>query len=65
MSESKSKFPLSPLPVRLLVYALLLGVALASIWLIDGRAMQRQQEFRDNPHQVGPPLLEAPRGRGG
>lgn len=41
--------PLSPLRVRLLVYVVLVLVALASIWVIDRRAMtmmHRGQETR-------------------
>ena len=32
--------PLSPLPVRLAVWLVLLVLALACVWLLDDRAMQ-------------------------
>jgi hypothetical protein len=37
------KHSLSPLPVRLLAWALLVAIALGSIWLIDRRAMMRNE----------------------
>ncbi len=48
MSEQQPDPPrLSPLPARLAVYGVLVVVAVGSIWLIDARAMERQQAFRD------------------
>jgi len=37
---------LDPLPKRLAIFAVLVMIAVASIWLIDQRAMQRQREMR-------------------
>jgi hypothetical protein len=37
--------PLAPRPVRAAVYVALVLIALASIWLIDRRAMQRMHEM--------------------
>lgn len=37
---------LSPLRVRLVAYLVMILVAVASIWLIDQRAMQRQGEIQ-------------------
>ncbi len=36
---------MSPLPVRLIVFVVLVLIALGAIWLIDRRAMSRQAEF--------------------
>lgn len=37
---------LDPLPKRLIVFGVLVAIAVASIWLLDRRAMKRQQEMR-------------------
>lgn len=37
---------LSPWPIRLLVYLMLILIALASIWLIDRRAMPRLAQLQ-------------------
>ncbi|MFW6061008.1 MAG: hypothetical protein ACODAQ_12575 [Phycisphaeraceae bacterium] len=60
---------LAPLRTRLLVFALLALLALASIWLIDRRAMTRMHEYRQQSTptpdrsesaSAGPDLLPAP-----
>ncbi len=38
--------PLSPWPVRLVVYAIFLAIALAAIHVIDCHAMQRQAQIQ-------------------
>jgi len=37
---------LDPLPKRLVAFAVMVVIAVASIWLIDRRAMQHQREMR-------------------
>lgn len=43
---------LSPLRVRLITFAVLALIALASIWLIDRRAMQRQAQLQQERRQA-------------
>jgi hypothetical protein len=50
MNRQTSK--LDPLPKRLAVFAVLIAIAVASIWLIDKRAIQRQQEMRQQYHNT-------------
>ena len=54
---------LDPLPKRLIVFGVLVAIAVASIWLLDRRAMQRQQEMRRQYRQQTPatqPVSQAP-----
>jgi len=39
---------LAPLRTRLLVFAVLVVIALGSIWLIDRRAMSRMQQYQQS-----------------
>lgn len=50
---------LSPLRKRLLVFAVLVVIALGSIWLIDRRAMERMREHEQQQRSVMPTLNES------
>lgn len=45
MSESQQVNKLAPWPVRLIVYGLLVLIGIASVWLIDHRAMQKMHQI--------------------
>ena len=45
-AEIRNPSRLSPLPVRLAVYGVLVALAVGSIWLIDARAIERQERYR-------------------
>ena len=46
-STAEQAKPISPLRPRLIVYFVLAVVAIASIWMIDRRAMERMGEQED------------------
>lgn len=47
--------PMAPIRTRLIVFTVMLGVAVASIWLIDRRAMLRMHELEAEHEQVEQP----------
>lgn len=50
--EGYQAVELSPLRVRLVAFVVMIAVAIASIWLIDQRAMQRQAEIEASQTQA-------------
>jgi hypothetical protein len=55
MSQQHSNADLSPRPVRAAVFTVMVLIALASIWLIDRRAIIRMHEFEQQQQQQALP----------
>ncbi len=53
MIPSTDSSRLSPLPVRLAIWLVLLALALACVWLLDGRAMQTLLRHSHPAHTDG------------
>lgn len=58
MPEMANAPKLAPLRTRLIVFALLALIAVASIWLIDRRAMKRMHEYRQQQQQQQQPTAQ-------